>query len=229
MAETKGVDAVERALSILECFTADQPDLGLADLARATGLYKSTILRLAVSLEKFGLLQRAADGRFRLGAGALRLGSAYRHGCDLAHVLRPELRALSDATGETASFYVCDGENRLCLYRSEPARAIRHAVTEGATMPLTYGASGKILRAYSDQAAKADAQILQDGYAISRGERDPDVAAISVPLFAPDGSLVGALALSGPLSRFDDVHTARFVKALRQSQTRLEGQLAVGS
>ena len=60
------VEAVERALTILNAFAADKPELTLAELAVATGFYKSTILRLAGSLERFGYLIRRADGTFRL-------------------------------------------------------------------------------------------------------------------------------------------------------------------
>jgi len=58
---TDRVEAVERALGILGAFTAEQGALSLRELAGATGLYKSTILRLCGSLEHFGYLRRDAD------------------------------------------------------------------------------------------------------------------------------------------------------------------------
>ena len=44
-----GLAAVERALSILEAFGEADDELTLAELAKRTGLYKSTILRLSKS------------------------------------------------------------------------------------------------------------------------------------------------------------------------------------
>ena len=70
-------------------------------------------------------------------------------GFDLSNVLRPELKALCEETNETASFYIREGDNRICLYRVEPSRSIRHSIVEGASMPLKKGASGKILSAFS--------------------------------------------------------------------------------
>ncbi|NEU36602.1 helix-turn-helix domain-containing protein, partial [bacterium LRH843] len=58
----KGVAAVERALAILDCFESDQESLPLKTIAQKTGLYKSTILRLCVSLESYGYLRRREDG-----------------------------------------------------------------------------------------------------------------------------------------------------------------------
>ena len=75
MADDSGVSAVERALSLLDAFNELDYALTLADLARRTGLYKSTILRLAESLQRMGYLKRLADGSFQLGAAPLRLGA----------------------------------------------------------------------------------------------------------------------------------------------------------
>ena len=46
----------------------------LAELAERTGLVKSTILRLALSLQQYRLLARLPDGSYRLDAETLRLG-----------------------------------------------------------------------------------------------------------------------------------------------------------
>ena len=45
---TDRVEAVERALAVLDAFQADRTEMTLADIAAATGFYKSTILRLAL-------------------------------------------------------------------------------------------------------------------------------------------------------------------------------------
>ena len=47
MAEAKGVEAVDRALKLLDCFEISDHSLTLAELSRRSGFYKSTILRIA--------------------------------------------------------------------------------------------------------------------------------------------------------------------------------------
>ena len=76
------VEAVERALTILEAFREGEEALSLAALAEKTGFYKSTILRLAASLERFGYLARTPTGLYRLGPSLWRLGSLYRRSFD---------------------------------------------------------------------------------------------------------------------------------------------------
>ena len=107
------VEAVERALSILEAFGETRAELTLTEIAEETGLYKSTILRLAASLGRYGYLVRDDRGLFRLGPGLWRLGSSYRRNFDLDEFIRPVLRGLVNETGETASFSVRDGDERV--------------------------------------------------------------------------------------------------------------------
>lgn len=226
MADTKGVEAVDRALKILDCFSAEAQEISLAELSRRTDFYKSTILRLASSLEKFGYLVREESGRFRLGPATWRLGSSYRQSFDLAHIVRPELKTLCDETNETASFYIREGKSRICLYRVEPQRAIRHSIIEGESMPLDRGAIGKILTAYSGSDFEHASDIRAQGYAVSLGERDPEVAAIAAPLIARSGRLVGALSVSGLITRFGNEKRPQFVAALKESEQRLAEQIS---
>lgn len=197
------VESVERALSILEAFSQTRARLSLAELAEETGLYKSTILRLAASLERYGYLARDDDGSFRLGPSLWRLGASYRRTFALDDKIRPVLRDLVASTGETASFFVRDGNERLCLYRENSPEAARHHLDEGVRLPLERGAAGRVLLAYSGSRDEAAKEVLQAGHAISVAERSPDVAAVAVPVFGLYGDFKGALSVSGLVSRFD--------------------------
>jgi len=75
MANEGGVAAVDRALTILDAFREADQSLTLTEISKRVGFYKSTTLRLAESLEKFGYLRRLEDGAFRLGPKPLFLGS----------------------------------------------------------------------------------------------------------------------------------------------------------
>ena len=216
------VEAVERALTLLEAFGQSAEDeLSLAELAARTGYYKSTILRLSRSLERFGYLSRSAGGGFKLGPSLWRLGSRYRRDFDLGEYVRPLLRRLRDELGETASYYVRDGELRVCLYRLNATRGIIHNLEEGAQLPLDKGAAGRVLRAYGGEAGEGLEHIRGQGYCLSRGERDPEIAAVAVPVLSDDGALRGALAISGPVSRFNDDLVVRSASLLGQAAREL--------
>src|SRR5688572_23216057 len=100
----EGVAAVDRALAILAAFRKDDASLSLAELSVRTGLVKSTIIRLAVSLERYGLLVRLHDGNYQLDAEVLRLGVAYQQSFRLDAFVLPVLEDIVAQCNETTSF-----------------------------------------------------------------------------------------------------------------------------
>jgi DNA-binding IclR family transcriptional regulator len=249
------VEAVERALTVLNSFQADKPVMTLGEIAAATGFYKSTILRLTASLERLGYLVRNESGVFRLGPALVRLGSIYRAGFNLGEAIRPELRRLVTATGETASFYIREGQSRVCLFRHNSPHSARHHLDEGAALPMTAGASAHVLAAFSDadtgsantssfktsssktsssriaamRTTKAksakDMTAQERGHYISLGERDPHVASVAVPVFDLAGHFRGALAISGLIGRFQDKARQVALAELSESADRLRTRL----
>ncbi|MEO0993240.1 MAG: IclR family transcriptional regulator [Pseudomonadota bacterium] len=215
------VEAVDRALNLLEAFQEPGEDLTLAELAQRTGLYKSTILRLAGSLQHSGFLLRGPTGTFRLGPSLWRLGTLYRRDFLPGERVRPILRDLAHVTGETASFYVHDGEERVCLYRSNAPRALRHHLTEGARLPLDRGAAGRLLSAFAKRNGPSGADIREAGYAVSLGERDPEIAALAVAVLLPDNTCAGAVTISGPVGRFTEAMLSETLPKVQQAARQI--------
>src|SRR5476651_2493305 len=208
-----GVAAVDRAFAILAAFDIDRSSLPLAEIARRTGLYKSTILRLISSLESAGFVRRLADGQYAIGPEPLRLAQIYQTSFRLRDVIYPILEAISEESGETASFYVLENDSRVVLFRVEPKRAVRYSIHEGARLSLTAGASGKILRAFA-LADSSLAHVREQFWASSQGERDPETASVSVPVFSVAHELKGALTVSAPSERFTREHVLPTSKLL---------------
>lgn len=202
-----GVEAVDRATSLLACFREGDASLTLSELSARTGFYKSTILRLAASLEQAGLLVRLNDKGYVVGPEAMRLGSIYQNALRIEDHVRPVLRRLLQVTGESASLFRREGDRRVCLFREDSIHSIRDHVTEGATLPLTNGAAGHVLRLFDGCGDPAGGRTLPDLPVFSYGERDREIAAAAVPVFWRRASrieLLGALTLSGPIGRFNE-------------------------
>ena len=208
MADEGGVAAVDRALSILGAFDENDAKLSLAEISKRTGLYKSTVLRLMKSLEKFGYMYRSEDGTYTLGSKNLHLGSLYQRQFRTSEIVPPALRKIVAELKEGASFYVRDGDHRVCLHRVDSTYAVRHAIHEGDRLSLSVGASSHIIRAFSGGKGARSEQIWRDMYAVSFGERDPETAAVSCPVFGGGQRFVGALSVSGPRYRIESAVAA---------------------
>lgn len=219
--EDVGVAAVNRALAILDTFSEEAPVLTLAQLSQKTGMYKSTILRLLQSLDAYGYVNRLDGGAYVLGPKPVRLAGLATKSLHPAEVVMPVLRELVQAAGESASFYVRSGTQRLCAYRVDSPRSVRDNVQVGQLLPLDKGAAGRVLMDFehrADAGAQANAAML---VRISRGERDPETAALACPVFGADNRLQGAVTLSGPLTRFGENETRAMVSPLIAAALKL--------
>jgi len=225
LAPKMGVDAVNRALSIVMCFTANDDRLTLTEIARRTGLYKSTVLRLIESLELQGFLVKP-DGRgYALGAELMRLGSLYARQFRLEDRVRPILVRLVAETGESASFYRREGHRRICLFRCDSPAPIRDHVREGDLLSLDKGAGGRVLADFSGKAGPDMREKLKDLPFVSYGERDNETGSVAAPVFGMDDEMVGAISVSGPLSRFIPERVERVRTSLLRAVSELSQTL----
>lgn len=236
------VRAVERALDILLCFT-EKTEWGLTEIANRVSLNKSTVHRLLASLEGKGFLTRdTSTEKYRLGFRVWELSTNLLRHDDPAVLLLPEMQRLRDRIGETVSLYVRDGQERVRVQAVESLQTIRRVAPIGARLPLSVGASSKVLVAYADEATQqlilnAPAwpetvdrshylaqleQIRQEGYATSVEEREPGTSALAAPILDRTGRVLAALAVSGPAGRL----TLKVMKS--QARTVIDAATRMG-
>ncbi|WP_456609013.1 IclR family transcriptional regulator [Blastococcus sp. SYSU DS0619] len=182
----------------------------LAELVARTGLPRATAHRLAVALEGHRLVRRTDAGSWAPGPALAELG---RSTADIGEIASRHLATLRDATGESAQFYVRDGATRVCVAAAERASGLRDTVPVGARLPMTAGSAAHALLAFTPAEevtrllpqASFTARTLLDvrrrGWAHSVAEREPGVASLSAPVRDGNGSVLGAVSISGPVER----------------------------
>lgn len=195
----EGVIAVEKALALLDCFTPGEEALTLTELAQLSGYHKTTVYRLMNSLERMNYVIRRDNGVYSLGPRLLYLGKLYEQSFHLASIVQPELHALAAATRESASWYVIENGQRLCLFRAEASEGLRETRLPGTSLPLDGSAIGQVLRHWGMNEALESSDTTLPLY--SAGVRDPHIAAFALPVFSSGEKLAAALALTGPTSR----------------------------
>lgn len=199
-AETAGgVIAVDRAIELLNVFRWGDEGLSLAELANRTGLHKTTILRLAVSLQGAGMLARSSSGEFRLGANILKLSAILRASQRLDREVQPFLERLAAECRESASLFIRDGEARICLVRVEAEQSVRDSTRRLVPMALDDTSSGLVLRGLGGNAVGPAEGPFRPIF--TTGVTDPQTASLSAPVFDAEGDIVGAMTVSGPAFR----------------------------
>jgi DNA-binding IclR family transcriptional regulator len=211
-----GVGVLDKAVVILDALEGQAP-LALADLAAATSLPRATTHRLAVALERHGLVARDGGGRFVLGPRLVELARAGASGGrSLAEAARPALMILRDTTGESSQLYVAQADRRICLLSLESPHSLRTIVPVGAALPMSLGSAGKVLR--------GDPQAQQRGWAQSVEEREKGVASVSAPVTLA-GKVIAAVSVSGPIERTTRQPGRRYAAAVVDAARAVERAL----
>lgn len=212
--------SAERALAILTAFDDARPELGVTEMAQSIGVHKSTASRLAALLERTGLLTRSGR-RYRLGLEVIRLGTLALRSFDLVASMQPAMDKLARQTGETINLAIPDGSGILnvaeipssyvlgCSGGWTGRRTSPHAVANGKVL-LAYGAIPvpDRLDRYTEHTitspatlARELAKVRSTGYATAVAELEEGLVAVAAPVFAPAGTCVAALSVSGPAYR----------------------------
>jgi DNA-binding IclR family transcriptional regulator len=222
--------SVERALNILDAFTATERELTLTDLSLKLALNKSTVYRLAGLLELRGLLSRNPKTRaYALGPAIFRFVGLVLHQGDIASLCLPHMVALRDQTGETIALNIRVGQSRACIAQIESRHELRMRLDIGKLLPLYCGAGSKVLLAHMEPeeieeviretglaplgpGSISDPEMLRrelrairrDGYAISKEERTAGGHTLAAPLYDRNGLVVASLSVYGPSVRLPD-------------------------
>ncbi|AZW11839.1 IclR family transcriptional regulator [Bordetella bronchiseptica] len=148
-ATMKGAQAVSRALSLLRHISHGHPHgIGIAELAIAAQLDRTTAYRLASSLVEFGLVERDPARNYRLGVEAMQLGLAAMRSAPVVERLRPIMRRLARRTEDTVFLVVRNGDYGHCLHSEEGSYPVKALVLQvGGMRVLGIGSAGSTLLA----------------------------------------------------------------------------------
>ena len=97
---TSSIQVIARLSRLLDALAAHDEPVSLKILASATGLHPSTAFRILASLIEHGLVERSANGHYRLGIKLLLLGYRVRGRGESGHSARPILERPRDLAGE---------------------------------------------------------------------------------------------------------------------------------
>lgn len=229
------IRSLVKAFAILDCFNAACPQLGVREIARQLKMSSSTVGRLLITLRAAGVLTQDPNTRlYRIGSKVLNWSSVYMHGLNVREKARPRLEELHQLTQETVNLYILDGIERVCVERFESSQRVRVIVQIGERLPLYAGSAGKAILAFApaelikhvlekplqritDNTITNRKKLLEDlrlirkrGYAVSRAERFTDAMGLAAPIFDATGSVIAALNVSGPLTRFTQAEVAKY-------------------
>lgn len=244
--EQNTIQALDRALVILEAL-AETPAAGLSALAQRLGQSPATVYRVLTTLQTHGMaeLDPVTQG-WSVGPGAFLVGSAFLRRTSVVERARPHLRALMEATGETANLGIAQGDRVLFLAQVETHASIRAFFPPGTQSPLHASGIGKaLLAAFEPERLEAyvaradlarftaatltDAAALRDdlaaararGWALDNEERNEGMRCVAAAVIDAFGEPVAGLSVSGPTARLPAPALERIGAQVREAAASL--------
>jgi IclR family transcriptional regulator, acetate operon repressor len=205
---SRGRGVLEGAFALLDVLGAMGNEVGLSELAKSSGLPKTTVHRLLDQLGELGAVERSSTG-YRIGSRVFRLGQGWQSEMR-DHALRT-LRALSARLRETVGL-VMPREGRILIAASSVVRPEHgRMMRPGQTVALDT-AAGRVLAAhdpllgmpsgFSAEAWSAAAyRVRAAGAAFDREQVLPGIACAAVPVRTATGRVTGALCAVVPVQR----------------------------
>ncbi|WP_254538554.1 IclR family transcriptional regulator [Halomarina litorea] len=216
--------SVVRVFDIVEHLRAVECD-GVTNIAESVGAAKSTVHAHLATLESKGYVVREGE-EYRLGIRFLTLGEHVRAAEPLAQAARRPVEDLAEETGEHVVAMTIQHGLGTVVHVGEGDRSVPSDITVGTPVYLHCSAGGKAvlatyprdrvdgvvdrwgLPAFTD-ATITDreslheelADVRESGVATNREEYLDGVVALGTAVHAPDGTVEGAITLSGPARR----------------------------
>ena len=242
--------SLTHGLAILDLFSAEEPVLGVGEMARRLGVHRSSASRLAATLAAAGYLRPVgAPGRYAPGGKLARL-SALVAGAELPDVATPVLRELVAELGETGHLATLDGTEAMTTVVVDGWRSVRMHSTVGKRSPAHATAIGKVMLAGLPDAEVrrrygADplerrteatiaslaallhhlAEVREAGCAFDRAELEPGLHCIAAPVRDHTGAVIAAAGISGPADRVTDATRDALAAAVRTAAAEISSRL----
>jgi IclR family pca regulon transcriptional regulator len=239
---------IERAGEILDAFTPEAPEHTLTSVARATGLNKSSVYRLLVSLEAIGLIERS-DNLWRLGPKTVTLANTRLGRIDLRRDAIPYLRELRTTFRAAVAFSIPEGSDMIYVERLDSPDVVGVSARLGGRAPIWAGGSGKAVLAYmtpEERELRLDVEewrrlpkavrgrvmsmvrfAEEHGYCVDPGEFFSGIGGVAVAIRERHGDPVAALSVIVPGEELSDTYARSLASELLRAAAELEHGLGM--
>ena len=223
----QSVKSLFKMLEVLEAFSSTEPELSVVEIARRTGLPRTTVHRIVDSLRSVGFLEQdASRDRYRLGLKLFELGGSALMNLPLYREAPPFVDTLAKLSGEDVHLCIFDGAQMVFVNRrSHIAPRPHNTVITMEASPCHSTGVGKAALAFQSDVVidrviraglprftpntivepkrlKAElAAIRTRGYSIDDCEHEPELRCVGAPIRNSAGRVFAAISASGPTKR----------------------------
>lgn len=233
------VKSLHKALKLLELFDRENPERGISEIVRESGMLKSSVYNIVSTFSQCGYLQKnKRTGKYHLGLKILELGNVLQNSDESPRILKPRMDEVVERCNETVYFAIPSGTEAIYLNASHPKGFAFTRSVIGVRVKMHCTGVGKVMLAFlgddlysrvvaeemrpftqntitnPSQLADELAAIRSRGYAIDNMEHEYGIRCVAAPVRNSADDVIGALSISGPSLRIMDDKIVFFARQL---------------
>lgn len=253
MDKNSNLSSVDNALKVLECFTVDEPQKRVTQIATELNLAKSTVSRLLKTLLNSGYVKKDVETqKYSLGNKVLTLYSALMSNMEIVKEAHPILEALAKETHESVQLAEIEGSNVIYMEQIKSSYPIQIFAHIGRINPIHCTSSGKLLLAFQEfdvienilntELEKytpytiTDKNILKKqlleirnlGYCYIENEFIEGIISIAAPIRDYNKNIIAAVSLVGPIQRINGIKTQQFINKVIEASKEISRNMGYG-
>ncbi|HSV52980.1 MAG TPA: IclR family transcriptional regulator [Burkholderiaceae bacterium] len=214
-------------LTVLDHLAESEHPCGVTEVAASLHISKSSAHRILQTLMRAGYVKQSEGSNYQCTLKMWHSASRIMQRVDVFAEARIQMKALSEATGETILLAILENGYVTYVDRIESRLPLHVHGEPGERYPAHCVATGKLLLSFASDKALAAAtrrmrkftsrtivdattlcrelvRIKADRFVINRGEHREGISGLAVPIFDASGTVIAAIGLAGPSERLTD-------------------------
>lgn len=232
------VKSLYKALKLLELFDRENPERGVMELAKLSGMLKSSVYNIISTFSMCGYIEKnPRTGKYRLGLKILELSNVLQNNDETSKVLKPFMDSIAEECNETVYFAIPSGPEAIYIDASHPKGMTFTRSVVGVKVKLYCTAVGKAMLAFlgdellaevatslkpytpytltNEEALRVELEETRKrGYSIDNMEHEYGIRCVGAPVRNQRGDVIGAISISGPSLRVMDEKVTLFSQKL---------------
>lgn len=240
---------VVRSMDILHLFI-DHAALSFQEIIELSGIPKTSVYRMLISLEEMRFVEKGDDSKYRLGLVFLTYGNLVLSRLDVRQIAYPIMQKLHKELKEAINLIIKQGDEAIYIEKIDDYQKVRLYTSIGRRSPLYAGACSRVILSFlqddeidayldkvefksfalgtimdKDRLLESIQHARKNGYTISHSELENHTSAIAAPIYNFKGEVVAGISIAGIEANYRkenvDIYAKKAIAAANEISEKL--------
>lgn len=236
-------------MDVLNLFI-EHAELTFQEIINLSGMPKTSVYRMLMSLEDMGFLEKGSDAKYRLGLLFLKFGHLVSMRLDIRKIAYPLMVELHNDVKEAINLIVREGDEAIYIEKIDTKQKVRLYTAIGRRSPLYAGACPRSILSFlpdseieaylnsvelkpiangtiieKDKLYETIQHERREGCTMSHSELENFTSAVAAPIFNHQGEVVAGISIAGIEANYQGENVEIFKEKVKKVATDISSQL----